>query len=301
MIRIIKKLFFYLKRKLFINKYKKSFRKKIRIAPNGCDLNENLLAFRYLCHQLEKTIKNKYDCRNVRGHYKYEKAKSILLYLENTEWIDSPDIKWGKGIIKSYELWKDGNYKNYTLNIRNEEKSSRDLKDIIYRRRSIRFWKSAPIPKHEIFSILEMGVMAPSSCNRQPYKFVVVENINKTLIDEGTGNKALISKAPYIIYITVDRRLHPEKFAPAIDAGMAAQNILLAIEYFGYGACPMYHCEPINQKKLREMLELDKHSYIYLAIPFGKPAERPNVPCRVPVEKITEFLKIDSATIASKM
>jgi len=301
MIRTLKRIYRFLKRKLFLNKYKKSFMKKISAAPIDRDLDENMLAFRYLCHQLEKTIKNKYDSINVRANEKYEKAKKILLHLENIELVKSPDIEWGRGITKLYELWKDGNYKHDIVDMKNEERSSKDLKDIIYARRSVRFWENSSIPKHEILSILEMGVMAPSSCNRQPYKFVVVENINKTPVDKGTTNQALILKAPYILYITLDKRLNPEKLAPALDAGIVAQNILLAIEYFGYGACPMYHCESYNQKKLRGILDLDKHYYIYLAILFGTPAEKPNIPDRVPAKKITKFLKINSETITSKM
>lgn len=251
MIILTKRLLFYLKRKIFVNKYKRSFRKKIRKAPNKCDLNENLYTFRYLCHQLDKVIKNEFDSERIRGSDKHEKAKDILNWLKKTDRVNDPDIEWGKGIIKSYELWKSGKLKSGVIDIKTEEKKSTDLKDIIYRRRSIRFWETGSISSKKIIDILEMGGMAPTSCNRQPYQFVVVENKNKIPIDGGTSNKALISKAPYIIYITIDRRLYPEKYAPAIDAGTVAQNILLAIEYYGYGACPMYHCEPVNQKKLR--------------------------------------------------
>ena len=290
-----------MKRKIFVNKYKRKFRKKIKIVPNKCDLNENIYAFKYLCHQLDKTIKNELNPNKIMGLNKYKKAKNILNWLKNTDRFNDPDIEWGKGIIKSYKLWKGGELKRGAIDMKTGEKKSTDLKDIIYHRRSIRFWVSGSIPWEKLISILEMGGMAPTSCNRQPYNFVVVENINKTPIDGGSTNMALISKAPYIIYISIDRRLYPEKFAPAIDAGMVAQNILLAIEYHGYGACPMYHCEPVNQKNLRKILNLNKHNYIYLAIPFGKPAEKPNIPYRVPVEKITKIIKIDSAIISHKM
>ena len=96
MIRIIKKIFLFLRRKIFVNKYKRSFKKKIKIAPEGCDLSENVLAFRYLCHHLDKAIKNKYDIMNIRGFEKYKKAIKILHYLENTKWIESPDIEWSR-------------------------------------------------------------------------------------------------------------------------------------------------------------------------------------------------------------
>jgi nitroreductase len=303
MFDIVIRILAYMKRKIISNKYQRGFRKKIKVAPIGCDLNENILAFRYLCHQLEKTIKNKYEFSNIRGYKKYLKAIDILRYLENTKWTDSPDIEWGRNIIRSYELWKEVKYQLHIESYKKMEikTNTKSFEDIIYQRRSVRFWQDEKIPIQKIMKIIEFGIMAPSSCNRQPYKFVIIENVRTKPKIEGTGSKAMIAKAPYIIYITIDRRLHPEKYAPAIDAGMAAQNILLAIEYFGYGACVMYHCEPVNQKKLRKVLKLDRHNYIYLAIPFGVPAEKPSVPTRVPAEKITKIIRLNSAELSCEM
>lgn len=41
-------------------------------------------------------------------------------------------------------------------------------------RRSIRRYKSAAVPKNLIEEVLKAGALAPSSKNRQPWKFVVV-------------------------------------------------------------------------------------------------------------------------------
>ena len=301
MIRLSLRIISFLKRKVFVDKHKRYFRKVLNATPENCELYENVLVFRYLCHQLDKAMKNKFDDKNVRGLKKYEKAKIIFIYLEETEWKNSPDIKWGKKIINLYELWKAGKPINILTNDKMNDRPSNNFKDILYYRRSIRFWKKTEISNEKIRKILEMGIMAPSSCNRQPYRFVVVKNINIPDKDNGTGNKILISKAPYIIYLAIDSRLNPEKYAPAIDAGMAAQNILLAIEFYGFGACPIYHCESYNQKRLRKFLGLSNHDYIYLAIPFGEPAESPIMPSRVQIEDITKFIETEADKIIPNM
>jgi nitroreductase len=48
--------------------------------------------------------------------------------------------------------------------------------DAISNRRSIRKFIDAPIPKSIIEKILQAGTMAPSPKNRQPWRFVVVDN-----------------------------------------------------------------------------------------------------------------------------
>ncbi len=301
MIKLFSRIYKYIKRKLFTNKYKLSFVKKIRTDPANRDLHENLHAFRYLCHQLDKTTKNTYDPDNIRGFEKFQSASKTMCYLKDTEWKESPDVIWGKNILKTYELWMKGEF-NYDKGMGNKlDQSQNSFKDVVYKRRSVRFWTNDTISKKDILSIMEMGTMAPTSCNRQAYRLIVVKNEDENNKQGGTNNRELITKAPYIVYIAIDRRLYPEKFAPAIDAGIVAQNIMLAIKYFGYGACPMYHCESYNQKKIKEILQLDEFLYIYLAIPFGVPAENPNLPLRAPVEKITDFITIHSKKIADIM
>lgn len=49
----------------------------------------------------------------------------------------------------------------------------------IQNRRSIRSYQSTPIPREMILKILEAGRLAPSSKNRQPWRFVVVQGQSK--------------------------------------------------------------------------------------------------------------------------
>ena len=38
-------------------------------------------------------------------------------------------------------------------------------------------------PRENILSIMEMGTMAPTSCNRQAYKLIVVDNKDKKICE----------------------------------------------------------------------------------------------------------------------
>ena len=51
--------------------------------------------------------------------------------------------------------------------------------NVIFKRRSVRFFKSNPISKVDMREILRAGMWAPSAKNRQPWKFVVVRGKSK--------------------------------------------------------------------------------------------------------------------------
>ena len=305
MINFMLRLYKILRNLIFANRRTRRFRFNLSMAPNKMDTSLRRMALRYLCHHIEKAIKHDFNPNRERGKDKYARAFAIFDTLKNTKWVDEPDVKWVGQILERYRIWRSGRRKNFViLGINGEEMvsfSDRSFKDIIYTRRSIRFWREKKISREIIYKIIEMGTMAPSSCNRQPWKFVVVENILKNTKDGGFSNKRIIFKAPYIIYIAIDNRLYSEKYGSALDAGFAAQNILLAIEYFGLKSCAMYQCETIQQKKMKDILGLPHYFYIYIAIPFGFPAEIAEVPERVRSEDVTNYINLDAKEIVLYM
>lgn len=57
-----------------------------------------------------------------------------------------------------------------------------DLYDVILKRRSIRSYTAEEIPEEKLRSIIEAGLLAPTSRNRKPCEFFVIRN--KTLLQE---------------------------------------------------------------------------------------------------------------------
>lgn len=52
----------------------------------------------------------------------------------------------------------------------------------ISERRSIRRFQNTPVPVETINTILQAGMLAPSSKNRQPWKFIVVSGQSKDIM-----------------------------------------------------------------------------------------------------------------------
>ena len=51
--------------------------------------------------------------------------------------------------------------------------------EVIKNRRSIRKYKNAPVSREQISEILHAGMLAPSSKNRQPWRFIVAAGAAK--------------------------------------------------------------------------------------------------------------------------
>ncbi len=152
-------------------------------------------------------------------------------------------------------------------------------------RRSVRRWRPEPVPREVLDRILEAALWAPSAFNRSPWTFYVRHNDPVRAEEAERDNAGMTRGAPVRIYLGVDERLYEESLAPAIDAGMAAQNLLLAAAAEGLGACPLYQGEIVDQDRLRAELGAPPYVRIHLLIVLGWPAEAPEPPARPRLEE----------------
>ena len=240
-------------------------------------------------HRLEMITKcdNKGD---NRGMEEYTSLLDLLNEWHGRGFETVLYIQWAQQIIERYKYWLKGKekivYKTYDSV---SMPMDTDIFSIIRKRRSIRFWRQETVPQEKIQKIIEAASYAPSAFNRMTWRFYVVENELEAMVDGDTSNESMIRKAPVRIYVGIDERLYEEKFAPALDAGLAAQNMMLAAEAMNIGTCIIYQCEIINHEKLRERLNIPEYIQIYFVLLAGFPNEVPSVPERVGVNEIAYF------------
>lgn len=110
-----------------------------------------------------------------------------------------------------------------------------DLLNLLMKRRSIRIFKDEKIEKELIQNIIKAGLLAPSSKNKKPVEFIIVENkdmLLKLKDCKAKGNIGLKS-APCAIVVIGDS----EKSDVWIeDASIAATYIQLEAENSGLGS-----------------------------------------------------------------
>ena len=69
-------------------------------------------------------------------------------------------------------------------------------------RKSIRKYSDKPITEETLNKILDAGRLAPSWCNVQPWKFIVVKSQEiKNLLCEASGGQAQVKNAKILIQI----------------------------------------------------------------------------------------------------
>ena len=165
--------------------------------------------------------------------------------------------------------------------------------EAIMTRRSIRKFKSDPVKREDIMTILEAGRMAPSAGNLQPCHFVVVQDpAIKARLKEAALDQELIGSAPVIIAVCIE----PERSSKygdmgrhyfcLLDAANATENMLLAAHALGYGACWV---GGFIQLAVKEVLGLPEDVHVVSLIPLGRADEKPEVPLRRPLEELVRW------------
>lgn len=141
--------------------------------------------------------------------------------------------------------------------------------ETIRKRRSVRAFTGAAIPRSDLETIVDAARLAPSGHNDQPWDFVVVTD--HTLIDELKIAAEWMGKAGAIIAVVLD----PASRWWVEDGAAAVENILLAATALGYGACWLEGYTVPLEDKFKDLLGVPAHKRLLTLIPVGVPAEWP--------------------------
>ena len=157
------------------------------------------------------------------------------------------------------------------------------LLELINKRQSDRAYLSNPIEGDKLERILEAGRLAPSACNAQPWKFIIVnEQELKNKIADCTSSKILgmnhfTKQAPIHIVIVEEKAnftsnagsLIKNKQFPLIDIGITAEHICLQATAEGMGTCMLGW---FDEPKVKKLLNIPKSKRVPLIITLGYPA-----------------------------
>jgi nitroreductase len=119
-----------------------------------------------------------------------------------------------------------------------EDANMKDTFSVIHSRKSVRNFTGSPVSKADLNKIIRAGMAAPTAVNMQPWSFVVVTDRKK--LDElaaGLPYAKMLFKAGAAIIVCTepDKAYEKNKDLAVIDASLAGENILLAIEALGLG------------------------------------------------------------------
>lgn len=149
-----------------------------------------------------------------------------------------------------------------------------DIREAIYKRRSVRKFQEKQVDDNIIKSLLEDAMAAPSACNKQPWEFYVIRNKEK---QDLIKSKIMFSNfnSPIMIVVCGNNELSLTKDNNDFwiqDCSAAIENILLSAVSFGLGTCwcGLYPVEK-RCERVREILDLPNNIIPLGTIHIGYP------------------------------
>lgn len=159
--------------------------------------------------------------------------------------------------------------------------------DNILNRKSVRSYNGGTIASDTLQDILRAAMAAPSGMDIRPWQFIVLTDKSQyDSIFEGNGNMKKFMESGAIVVVcadtTVTRPSRDNPDGPAVtmpnpmwrdDVAAATENLLLAVEAYGLGAC-WTACYPFpnTMAPVRKTLALPDNVIPYAIIPIGHPA-----------------------------
>src|SRR5665648_59914 len=196
-----------------------------------------------------------------------------------------------------------------------------ELLDALQARRSIRKFKSDPVPEALVTQLIEAAQLAPSGSNLQPTRFVVIKSEAVRVQLSQATPLPFVSKAPVVIACCVDAesigdmgtrarelkeagafagttldKMDPESYAkrkpmdPTTAEAYLRLNAAIAIDHstlravdLGLGTCWVMM---FDQLKVKEILGLGENYNVVALIPVGYPDQDPKTRPRIELSRI---------------
>ena len=153
-----------------------------------------------------------------------------------------------------------------------------NFSELITKRQSERQYDSRLVEPEKIVQCIEAARLAPSACNAQPWKFIVVNDpdLKKQVATAvaGMGMNHFAFEAHAIVAIVLEKPNAMSKIGSVLkgkeytlmDIGIAADHFCLQATDLGLGTCIVGW---FDEKKVRKFLNIPKNKRIPLLITVG--------------------------------
>ena len=173
---------------------------------------------------------------------------------------------------------------------------------LINLRQSVRKYRDLPVEQEKIEQLIESVHLAPSACNSQPWRLIIVndpelkDKVAHATFDRVISFNRFVVQAPVIAVLVIEKAkliarvggTIKNKEYPLIDIGIAAEHFCLQAAELGLGSCMIGW---FNEKKIKSLLNIPGEKQIGLLISLGYPPEDYKIrkKIRKPLDKIYGF------------
>lgn len=160
--------------------------------------------------------------------------KNLVKEAERRNLGGSENVKGAKAFLEEFRA-PSKVAANETLN------SAESFFELAKKRQSIREFSEKKIPNETIYQILKCAIEAPSSCNRQTWRFLILNNEKSLSFISKIRRIAFLKNAAVVICVLADKDLYLNNqelgYTIYMDGAAAIMNILYAAESLGVSSC----------------------------------------------------------------
>ncbi|WP_337841042.1 nitroreductase family protein [Rheinheimera sp.] len=159
-----------------------------------------------------------------------------------------------------------------------------DLYTLYQRRRSVRWFTQQQVDPTLIRQAVNAASLAPSACNRQPYRFDLLSRPEDAakVADLAMGTTGFAGQIPSLIAVIGDLSCYPaerDRHVIYIDASLATMQLMLALETLGLSTCPINWPDiESREKAIAQTLGLEPYQRVVMLLAIGYADPQGGVP-----------------------
>lgn len=157
-------------------------------------------------------------------------------------------------------------------------------------RYSCRSYRSDPVPDEQLGRVLEAMRLAPTACNRQPFRaYVLRTSEHRDALRRCYHQSWLVSAPLAVIMVALLDRAWCHRDGTnlgVVDATIALDHLILAAAAEGLGSCWI---AAFDAREIREVLRLRETDIPVAMTPLGYPADSPPPKQRASLEQLVQF------------
>ena len=175
-----------------------------------------------------------------------------------------------------------------------------DFLELANKRESCRKYSGKAVKREDLLKCVEAARLAPSACNSQPWKFIIVDDpdLKSELCRAAFSSPYTASwpeKAGAIVVVISESGSFATKVGNflrdtryyLIDIGIAVEHFVLQAAELGLGTCWMGW---FNEKGVKKVLGLPSSSRVDIIVPVGYPEiKEPRIKVRRKIEEIYKY------------
>jgi nitroreductase len=164
-----------------------------------------------------------------------------------------------------------------------------DAIEALRTRRSVREFRSDPVPSEVIEEIVDCARLAPTAINMQPWAFIAVTDPQlRQQVADATDHGPHIAAAPVCIAVFCkDSKYYLE------DGCAATENLMLAARANGLGSCWIAGDKKPYADAVRKLLEVPKGYRLVSLVPIGYPRQISS-PSKRPLYEVLHWERFNS-------